>query len=191
MPGACFEATCFNVGVSLRACSAFSASAAASPMTSGIATPGGPFETTSDDGRPLRHRLAVLRRLSDDDPLRLRRRPARELRGELRLAQLELRRLVADARDLRHGRLLRDDDRRGARRVVTVVDDGQPDEERRERREQREPDQPHAPVVTRNCDGGGRRFARSPLQPASCRTDGGPSPRCAGAGAPGKRARST
>ena len=47
VPGASCDGFCCSVAVSLRACSAFTASAAASPTTSGIATPGGPFETTS------------------------------------------------------------------------------------------------------------------------------------------------
>jgi hypothetical protein len=52
VPGASDEATCFSVGVSLRVCNAFTASAAAIPVTSGIATPGGPFETTRTTGVP-------------------------------------------------------------------------------------------------------------------------------------------
>ena len=47
VPGGSDEATCFSVGARPRACNAFTASAAPSPVTSGIPTPGGPFDTTS------------------------------------------------------------------------------------------------------------------------------------------------
>jgi len=45
VPGGCDDAICSSFAESPRACSAFSASAAARPVRSGIPTPGRPFDT--------------------------------------------------------------------------------------------------------------------------------------------------